>query len=204
GCLFYISDASLPILKSNVLNFNTFFNVQAEIKDIDNIEEKFFEVVSKSSNLQIYTIKENINYLQQNLDSQKMPLYSLIGFIAIFGFINFINTLMTNLITRQQEFGMLQSVGLSNKQLYKMLRMESLFYIIGTFIITMTIGTGCGFLLVKVFNQFKVFGELTYHFPTVPIIVYFLVLLLIQGIFSRVAIYFNQKLPLIERIKIAE
>ena len=51
--------------------------------------------------------------------------YVLVVFIGIFALINLINTLMTNFVSRQQEFGIMRSVGMSDKQLSKMLWAES-------------------------------------------------------------------------------
>ena len=58
-----------------------------------------------------------------------MFIYGLLAFLFFFSLVNLINTLMTNLIARQQEFGILQSVGLSDKQLSKMLTMECFCYV---------------------------------------------------------------------------
>ncbi|RDY30271.1 ABC transporter permease [Lachnotalea glycerini] len=201
---FYIPDDLLPDLKSNVKNFNTHFFVRSGLENINYIEEKIYEKTSQNPYLEVSELKDVINSLRQRLNAQKLPLYGLIFFIAIFGIINLINTLMTNMISRQQEFGILQSIGLSNQQLYMMLQKECLFYIFGTVIITLTIGTVCGIVLCTIFNQVGVFGRLTYHFPIIPLVIYFIALLLIQGIFSKVVIHFCEKNSLVERIKSIE
>ena len=48
--------------------------------------------------------------------------------IACFSLINLINTTLTNFLSRRQEIGILQAIGLSKKQLAQMLRYEGIIY----------------------------------------------------------------------------
>lgn len=201
---YFIPDELVPSLKSTVSNYNTHFFIQTDTKKLDSIEKQIFSLTSNIPDLEINTMKDLKNSLQQRLEKLRMPLYGLIAFISIFGIINLINTLMTNLISRQQELGILQSIGLSNIQLSKMLQGECLFYILGTLFITLTVGTGCGILLCGIFDQLDTFGKITYHFPILELMIYFVVLLIIQYIFTLIAMRICKKKSLVERIKVAE
>ena len=46
------------------------------------------------------------------------------------GLINFINLVMTNIITRRHEFATMQSIGMTNQQLRKMMISESFSYVL--------------------------------------------------------------------------
>lgn len=201
---FFTADQNLPLLKANVNNFTVHFFVQSDMKKLNDIEAQVFTLTVQNQDLQITTMKDYMASLQKTLDSQKAPLYGLITLIAMFGFINLANTLMTNVISRQREFATLQSVGLSSGQLSRMLKTESLFYVAGTMAITLTVGTGCGILLCRLLNRIGAFGGLTYHFPIVQITVYSVALLLIQAVFSKLVIRYCQRSSLVERIKIVE
>lgn len=201
---YFIPNELIPSLKYTVSNYNTHFFIQTDTKKLVSIEKQIFTLTSSIPDLEITTMKDLKSSLQQRLEKLRMPLYGLIAFISIFGIINLINTLMTNLISRQQELGILQSIGLSNRQLYKMLKSECLFYILGTLFITLTVGTGCGILLCRIFDQFDVFGKISYHFPVLELIIYFMVLLVIQYIFTHIAMRICKKKSLVDRIKIAE
>lgn len=50
--------------------------------------------------------------------------------IGIIGLLNFANTILTSLFSRRQEFALIQSVGMTGKQLRRLLCMESCLYII--------------------------------------------------------------------------
>ena len=50
--------------------------------------------------------------------------------IGLIGILNFINTMLTSIFTRRREFATLQSVGMTGRQLLKMLRQEGCAYVI--------------------------------------------------------------------------
>ena len=81
-------------------------------------------------------------------------------FIGVFGIINLLNTLITNVLTRKRELGVLQAVGLSGKQLSNMLLMEGVFYTICVLILSILFGTVVVYeliILLKVgFNSYVV------------------------------------------------
>ena len=54
--------------------------------------------------------------------------------IGIIGIANFVNSILTSVITRKKEFAMLQSIGMTGKQLKRMLSFEGLYYAVGTII----------------------------------------------------------------------
>jgi len=145
-----------------------------------------------------------LSSIKMHMTGYQIPIYGLIVFIAIFGIINLCNTLMTNLVSRQQEFGVLQSIGLSNKQLYKMLKMECLYYVFGTMAITFVFGTAAGYILCQIFNQVGVFGKLHYTFPFLQVLLFFAVLVVIALIYSTLAIRYCHKQSLVDRIKTME
>ena len=54
--------------------------------------------------------------------------------IGIIGIANFVNSVLTSVITRKKEFAMLQSIGMTGKPLKRMLSFEGLYYDVGTII----------------------------------------------------------------------
>ena len=46
----------------------------------------------------------------------KRQVYLLLAFLFVFSMVNLVNTLMTNLLARQQEIGILQSVDVYKRQ----------------------------------------------------------------------------------------
>lgn len=52
--------------------------------------------------------------------------------IGLIGILNFANTMLTSIFTRRREFATLQSVGMTGRQLLKMLRQEGCAYVLAT------------------------------------------------------------------------
>ena len=87
--------------------------------------------------------------------------------------------------------GVLQAVGLSSKQLSKMLLIEGLFYTLGVLLLSISCGTLIGYLLCTVFSAMSIFGKVSYHFPTVEMFSYFILMLAVQMLFSCFAMELN-------------
>ena len=59
---------------------------------------------------------------------KKAVVYSFLGFVILFSIVNIYNTILTSISLRKREIAILKSMGMSKKQLNKMLFLESLFY----------------------------------------------------------------------------
>ena len=92
------------MMKENVSNFNITCIVDVERDQLTEVENKIFQLAENRGGIEVFSISDIITYLQEEMNNIKMPLYGLVFFIAVFGLISLINTLMTNIISRQQEF----------------------------------------------------------------------------------------------------
>ena len=198
---FYMPDACLPLLKTTVTNFNTHFMLVGDQEKEEQIEKAIIAQMEGWDSIEISFLSDLRRQLSLQMEQLKLPLYGLVGFIAIFGLLNLINTLLTNVVTRRQEFGILQSVGMSGKQLASMLRTECFLYVSGTLFLTLTVGKLAGWILCRVFDQLGTFGKLVFHFPVLPVLVFAFLLLLIQMFFSCWAVSYCGKESLVQRIK---
>ena len=77
--------------------------------------------------------------LKEQLDSVRsmiLVIGGLIGCIMAFaGLINFTNMIITNIITRRHEFATMQSIGMTGKQLRRLMVYEGIYYAAGADII---------------------------------------------------------------------
>lgn len=69
--------------------------------------------------------------------------------IGIIGIANFVNSVLTSVITRKKEFAMLQSIGMTGKQLKRMLSFEGLYYAVGTIISSVILGVLSSVVIVR-------------------------------------------------------
>lgn len=111
--------------------------------------------------LSLGTLREEMLQVESMFKLFFSVLVGLSVFIIGFALINLINTLITNILTRDHEFAMLQSVGMTRKQLSGMLRMEALILAGGNLLITFVIGTSAGYVMIKILRYF---GAAYMHF----------------------------------------
>lgn len=129
--------------------------------------------------LDTYTTQIDPNTAYQTKESLRgefssmMRTFTLVGgalafVIAIVGILNFINTMFTSVITRKREFAMLQSVGLTNNQLKKLLLFEGIYYISFTAVISIVFGSVLSLTVVRAFNNIASWFD--YQFTLLPFI----------------------------------
>ncbi len=102
--------------------------------------------------------------LEKELVGMKSIVYSLVAIIGIIGMLNMINTMVTSILSRQKEFGLLQAIGLSNKELNRMIQLEGIYYATISGIISVLGGSIIG---KYAFNAFST--EATYAIYKYPV-----------------------------------
>ena len=196
---FILPEEELSVLYPEISDFTGYVNLHTE-QDSDQLRRAVFSAVS-DQRVAISGLDDLSAELERGLKGELARDYGILVFIFAFSLINLANTLITNLLTRQQEFGVFQSVGMSDRQLSNMLSFECLYYVGITLLVTLTLGTACSLVVCKVFDQIGLFGTLTYHFPVLQVLLFGTALLLVQGVFSVCAVRYTRRLSLVERIK---
>lgn len=102
-----------------------------------NVDEGYKEKVSKEIETYISTQDPQMSYftsddLINQIKSEGKKLYLVGGTIAfilgIAGIINFANLTITSIVSRRREFAVMESIGMTEKQLIRMLLFEGLYY----------------------------------------------------------------------------
>ena len=127
--------------------------------------------------------------------------YSFLLLIGMITFMNMANTMILNVITRKRELGVLQAVGMTNKQLNKMLRNEGLLFTLGSVVISLVVGIPAGYGLFLYGKKAGLTGFDVYHFPGVEILVMIFVLAVLQIGLSFMLSRNVKKESLIDRIR---
>ena len=196
---FILPEEELSALYPEISDFTGYVNLHTE-QDSDQLRRAVFSAVS-DQRVAVSGLDDLSAELERGLRGELARDYGILVFIFVFSLINLANTLITNLLTRQQEFGVFQSVGMSDRQLSNMLSFECLYYVGITLLVTLTLGTVCSLVVCEVFDQIGLFGTLTYHFPALQVLLFGAALLLVQGVFSACAVRYTRRLSLVERIK---
>ncbi len=196
---FILPEEELSVLYPEISNFTGYLNLHTTQAGTQ-LRQAIFRAVSDEK-IAISDLEDMVANLSQGLQQELTRDYGLLIFIFLFSLINLANTLITNLLARQQEFGIFQSVGMSSRQLSQMLSFECLYYIGITLLITLTIGTIVSLMVCNILGEIGLFGEIIYHFPVLQVLLFAVALFLVQAVFSACAVCYSRKLSLVERIK---
>lgn len=196
---FILPEEELSVLYPEISNFTGYLNLHTTQAGTQ-LRQAVFRAVSDEK-IAISDLEDMVANLSQGLQQELTRDYGLLIFIFLFSLINLANTLITNLLARQQEFGIFQSVGMSSRQLSQMLSFECLYYIGITLLITLTIGTIVSLMVCNILGEIGLFGEIIYHFPVLQVLLFAVALFLVQAVFSACAVCYSRKLSLVERIK---
>lgn len=92
-----------------------------------------------------------------------------ISIILIFiGLLNFINVMVTNVNVRLQELAIMESIGMTKKQIKKMLTIEGAYYASITTLLTCTLGMGMVYLIAQLTKNIADYAE--FVFPGMELI----------------------------------
>lgn len=127
-------------------------------------------------------------------------IMGLCGFIIMFSLINLINTLITNIMSRKKELAMLQSIGMTDKQLKKMIVLEGLRMVIWNVLITTVIGVSAGYVLVSTMYDFGI-RYMKWEFPTLYLLLYSLLVLCLSITISCLSIKSIRNKSIVERLR---
>lgn len=119
--------------------------------------------------------------------------------IGLVGILNFLNAVLTSMITRRKEFAMLQSIGMTGKQLKAMLIWESLYYTLGAVAICFILYITTGPLLGATLNN--IFWFFTYKFTVMPILICIPFMIIISFIVPYLGYKNLVKQSVVERLR---
>ena len=127
---------------------------------------------------------------------------TLAAVIAWIGILNFVNAVITGIIARKREFAMLQSIGMTNRQLQKMLIIEGICYVGIAGLLSLILGSLLAWRILSAFNNIIMFFE--YRFQILPFLIMIPILLFVAVIGPLAAYHRIQRKSIVERLREAE
>ena len=190
--------------KLTINNSSSYFQVIAD-KDYDEaLEASLQAIVDGSGRLQMRTWKNEYDTWENAIQMTRGACYAFIIILAAISIMNLINTMINSVHVRKKELGMMQAIGMSDRQLMKMLQLEGIFYTVGTLIISIGVGSLAGYPLFLYAKRTGMFDISTYHYPVTAAIIIILTLFVIQMLLARFIAKSVRKDSLIERIRFSE
>lgn len=190
--------------KLTINNSSSYFQVIAD-KDYDEaLEASLQAIVDGSGRLQMRTWKNEYDTWENAIQMTRGACYAFIIILAAISIMNLINTMINSVHVRKKELGMMQAIGMSDRQLMKMLQLEGIFYTVGTLIISIGVGSLAGYPLFLYAKRTGMFDISTYHYPVTAAIIIILTLFVIQMLLAIFIAKSVRKDSLIERIRFSE
>lgn len=201
---FYLPKETIEKLWGNMdLTASLTLSVPEYEKEGKSVESKLNEILSQHPDLVMETLQEVKASSANTIHNTSVQVYGVSAFVIMFSIFNLTNTLISRISTRRKEFGILESIGMTKKQIKKMLLHESILLIIPCLIITVAAGNLAGYLLVRLLfaNGLTYFQ---YSVPFIPLLIYGICIVIISIAISAICLKVQCKEPLVKRIKTME
>ena len=178
-----IADIGMPLIYMPEEHFKEIYKDPTLYALLFDVEEEYRQDMEN-----YLSQKDDVGYistgsLRATISSIKNVVLLVGGMIgaifALVGVINFINLVMTNIIARRHEFATMQSIGMTDQQLRKMVILESLSYVLRAGIVGVAASGFLGLTLVKVLVDAQ-YNMMTFQMTLLPALV-MLVLFLVVG-----------------------
>lgn len=191
----YLTMVENPAVMSYAFNVADDFEESAEafLKDYTSNIEPTMNFESKKT-----TVNSFINMKNTVLSIGGM-LSGIIGFIGI---LNFVNAMITSIISRKKEFATLQSIGMTRRQLKKMLCYEGYCYAVLSAIFSLVIGVFCALFIAKPLCNMMWF--MSFHLVLFPLLIAIPILFAFGYIIPTIIYGTTDKYSIVERLRMAE
>lgn len=171
---------------------------------VDSVQEELESLLANVDHIEIDTFRNALQTSQFQTQMMKMGAYTLLALVGLIGFMNMANTIIISIITRKQEFGVLQALGMTNRQLNRMLQLEGLLFTIGTVLVAAAVGIPAGYQLFCYGKSKSWIGLHIYHFPITEMVIMVAGIAFLQFVLSFILSRNIKKESLVERIRYQE
>lgn len=202
---FIVSEAAFKKLGFSEKIFDVSFEAEEENEVV--INQKLSQILQQENvkSGEMDTFYLNTNYLllqaeQNRISTANTILSGLVISILAIGIMNFCNTLVANRSMRKREIAIMESIGLTRKQLYQMTFMEGLYYWLIIMFGLLTLGSITIWILGMGIKQKLLYFKFIYPWETVLFLA--VVLLMINLILAQISYCKDRKQSLSNRIKI--
>ncbi|BCN32679.1 ABC transporter permease [Anaeromicropila herbilytica] len=175
--------------------------VDCKKNQIIKVKKELEELLRNLEHIEIQSYQDVLSMSRLGTEILQLACYAILLIIGVIGFMNMANTIIMGIITRKREFGVLQAIGMTNKQLNYMLQMEGIIFTFGTVLIAIMVGIPAGYGVFQYGRSHGWMGLHIYHFPCIEIFIMVVLLLVMQMVLSFLLSRNIRKESLVERIR---
>lgn len=164
------------------------------------------EVLSFSPGVNMDNVSTAFLQEHPNVELMQSVLYLLGGGIAVLlgfvGLLNFVNILSASIVRRKVEFAILESIGMTKRQLRQQVIYEGASYAIIAILLFSTLGTTLTLILLNVFSSQVSYALCRY--PVLPTLLIVIALILLSAVIPTILFQCSRKTSLIDRLRSVE
>ena len=203
GPIMYMSEEHFKELYENPSLYCVLFDTE---KEQQQDMETYLSEYTTQKNMDIrYQSADKLGASVQTMKNTVLLIGGLIGGIfALVGIINLMNLIMTSIVTRRHEFASMQSIGMTTKQLRRMLMTESLSYVLRAGVIGTVVAVILGVTAVKLLVENGPIWYMTFHLTILPAILLSLIYIVLALIIPMVSLRFLNRQSIVERLRTGE
>lgn len=167
----------------------------------DDVKTALENLVMSTDHLSMKSFSNTLALLEYQVSFMKNISFTFFIILAVIGFMNMANTMITNILTRKREFGVMQAIGMSSRQLNQMLQLEGLVFTAGTLLVSLSLGNILGYYAFLWCKKEGYVGLFIYRFPILENICLILGITVLQLILAFVLSKNIKKESIVERIR---
>lgn len=164
------------------------------------VEAAIRQLIAGQEHIEMKTYEKSLEMAEFSTRFMQTAIYAFIGIVGLIGFLNMANTVITGVVTRKRELGILQAVGMTNRQLNQMLQLEGILFSAGTAAVSLLLGCPLGYAVFQFAKVHGIYGLNQYHVPVPEILVMTGSIVLMQALLSYFLSRNLRKESLVERI----
>ena len=198
---FYLpADTFRAMYPDNTLR-KLFFDVAEEYQP--QAEEMLIDYRDNMDKSLNYTAKSTlIEHYQEQTRANTVMGFAISLIIAFVGILNFVNSMLTAIVSRQKEFAMIQSIGMTKRQLRSMLIDEGLYYagstLLASYVLSaLAVGIGVRMLVAPDWTA-------TFHFTLLPLVICTPILIVFAILIPCICFKNLEKQSIVERLRAAD
>lgn len=174
-----------------------YFNVPDE--SVEAVQELLADYQNKfAPGMKITSRQTMADQYESQTRAASVTGYAISVVIALVGILNFINSMVTSIVSRKKEFAMIQSVGMTKRQLRRMLTFEGIYYAGLTLVISYGLSAAAVGVIVRAVTAD---GYSTFHFTLLPLLICTPVLLLFAVFIPYLCFQNLEQQSIVERLR---
>ncbi len=173
-------------------------------QDCEAVRSGLEELLTDKQHYEMTSYQGALATSESTLGSFETLAYGVLLLVGLIAFMNMANTMIISVVTRKRELGVMQALGMTNRQMNRMLRNEGLIFTFGSILISLLVGMPAGYALFCYGREHGYFGLEVYHVPFAEILAMVLILGVLQISLSYILSRNVKRESVVERIRYQE